>query len=181
MHPQPQLLGAVVLGSRVARSRMRGLLLGLAAVSLAVVACIEASDAGAARTYMSCGYPPAYSPSTGFSHDGRIHYARHPGHCAWSDNSATYRLVNLVGLHWRRWGKRVAIARGKIVDNHDMDENGFQRHPVRIRLSDPRPPVGHSGGPRLYYTRMRVMLPAQRRHSFVEHLFRPGEQPVVFP
>lgn len=126
---------------------------------------------------MSCGYPPTYSPSFG-STDGRIHYARHPRHCAWSDNSFTYRLVILNDIRWRRWGKRVAIARGKIVDNHDMDQNGFQHHPVRIRLSDPRPPLGDGGGDRLYYTRMRVVRVDRRGLSIVEHLFRPGEQPV---
>ena len=36
------------------------------------------------------------------------------------------------------------------------DKNGFQRHPVRVIASDPRPAVGHKGGVRLYYTRLRV-------------------------
>lgn len=91
---------------------------------------------------MSCGYPPTYNPGLELSLEGRIHY---PSRCAWSDNSRTYRLVVLIDLRWRHWGKSTAFAHVKLLDNHDMDNNGFQHHRVRVLLSDPRPAVGHSG------------------------------------
>lgn len=127
---------------------------------------------------MSCGYPPTYDPELGFSQEGRIHYAPHPAHCAWSDNSLTYRLVNLVGLRWQDWGYPTARAVGKIVDNHDQDENGFQRHHVRVVAFCPRPAVGHTGDRRLYYTRLRVISSLPLARPFVERLFRPGDPAV---
>jgi hypothetical protein len=127
---------------------------------------------------MSCGWPPTYSSDPDLASEGQIRYAIHPSHCYWSDNGATYRLVNLVGLHWRNWGERRAAAQGKIVDNHDMDRNGFQRHAVRVVVFDPRPPVGYPDSSKLYYTRLRVIPYTRGSHPFVENLFRPGQGPV---
>ena len=138
-----------------------------------------ASPVLGSTTYMSCGWPPTYTPGLDLSSEGRIRYAVKPKHCVWSDNGATYRLVNLVNLRWRHWGKWRTVARGKIVDNHDQDNNGFQRHSVRVEAFDPRPAVGHFGTSRLYYTRLRVIPSASRGRPFVEKLFRPGQQPVV--
>jgi hypothetical protein len=152
----------------------------LTALLLVVVGgAIGPSGAMGATTYMSCGSPPTYDSSFDISSEGRIRYVAHPKHCAWTDNGFTYRLVNLVELRWRHWGKRRAFARGQIADSHDQDNNGFQRHPVRVVAFDPRPAVGHSGANQLYYTRLRVIPPASWGRSFVERLFRPGQQPVM--
>lgn len=150
----------------------------IVAVALIVLGAAITAAAQAATTYISCGWPPTYDSELGVSSEGRIHYAVHPSHCAWTDNGATYRLVNLVGLRWRNWGGLRAAAHGKIVDNHDMDENGFQRHAIRVVAFDPRPPVGYPEGSKLYYTMLRVIPFTRRSHPFVENLFRPGQGPV---
>lgn len=161
------------------RRRGRNFTLGPGVLVLLCGALLAPAAAMGSTSYMSCGTPPTYDPSLELSFEGQIHYAIHPSHCVWSDNGFTYRLVDLVGLHWRQWGKRHALARGKIVDNHDMDNNGFQRHPVRVVASDPRPAVGHTGTKRAYYTRLRVIASEPGARPFTEKLFRLGEQPVV--
>ena len=158
-------------------SRQLGALLLAAIVLLGLGATITPA-AAQATTYMSCGWPPTYSSDPGLASEGQIHYAIHPSHCYWSDNGATYRLVNLVGLHWKNWGGYRAAARGKIVDNHDQDPNGFQRHVVRIVAFDPRPPVGYPDSSNHYYTVLRVVPFTRGSDPFVENLFRPGQGPV---
>ncbi|HKF83602.1 MAG TPA: hypothetical protein VKB23_11645 [Solirubrobacterales bacterium] len=138
-------------------------------------ASAEASAAGP-RYFMSCGYPPVYS--YGDYYDGRIRYRSQPRSCDWSEDGSTAALFVLEKIHWRGWGTDRAHARALRVDNHDMDNNGFQRHRIRFTLFAPRPAVGHSGKRRLYYTKMRV---SENGHSGVENLFRPGQPAVVLP
>lgn len=154
------------------------------ASALAVVATVAAfATAAAARgstVYMSCGNPPTSGAYGSFP--AEISYVRHPSHCAYSEDGSTAHLVDLVGLRWRNWGGKVASARGEIVDNHDQDDNGFQRHRVSVWASRLRPAVGHRGTTKLYYTRLRVRGKiGHYRFSAVEKLFRPGEEPVVIP
>lgn len=131
----------------------------------------------AATAYMSCGYPPTHSAFLGSTEEGKIHYAVHPHRCTWTDDGSGNHLAILVGLRWRNWGRETAVASGKIVDGHDMDGNGFQRHAVRIRLSGLQPAVGASpSSTRLYYARMEIIRP--KFGTSVEHLFRPGQPPV---
>jgi hypothetical protein len=126
---------------------------------------------------MSCGYPPTHSAFLGTTVAGKIHYAVHPHRCIWTDDGSGNHLASLVGLKWHNWGGQTATAKGKIVDNHDQDRNGFQRHAVRVRLSEPRPAVGSpNSSPRIYYTHMEIIRP--RFGTFVERLFRPGQSAV---
>lgn len=124
---------------------------------------------------MSCGTPPVYDAYFEDTFPGHLAYKRHPRHCYYTENGTTAALVNLVDIHWRGWGQRRAFARAKRVDNHDMDRNGFQRHPVRIILSYRQGAVGHTGSRKLYYTRMRIF---DQGRTGVLHLFRPGQPPV---
>jgi hypothetical protein len=140
-----------------------------------VAGLATAAGASAAVAYMSCGTPP--TSYFGEEFPGRITYKRHPHRCYYSEDGSTAALVNLVGIRWRNWGGERASARAKRVDNHDMDRNGFQRHPVRVVLSDLEGAVGHAGSRKLYYTRMEVF---DQGRSYVIHLFRPGQEPVRF-
>jgi|GEM_PF-3206039 len=132
--------------------------------------------AAAPRYLMSCGYPPVYS--YGDYYDGKIQYRSHPSACYWSENGSTLSTVNMVRIRWSGWGSSRAHARALRVDNHDMDNNGFQRHRVRVTVFAPRPAVGHSGQRRLYYTKLRI---SENGHSWVSNLFRPGQPAVVLP
>ncbi|MEX2108250.1 MAG: hypothetical protein WD827_05120 [Solirubrobacterales bacterium] len=129
------------------------------------------------QTYMSCGFPPTIG--YGIESEGKISYSRHPTRCHYSDDSSTARLVNLVGIQWKDWGEPRSKAKAKRVDNHDMDNNGFQRHAVRVVLSRLRPAVGHRGSNKLYYTRLRIIDAAG--HSWTLRLFRPGQDPIRLP
>jgi hypothetical protein len=152
---------------------------GLAVTAIAVaLTLLLASPASAARYLMSCGYPPVYDSYFEDYLDGHIEYRSHPRACAWSEDGSTAALINLVKIRWRGWGSPRAHARALRVDNHDMDNNGFQRHRVRITLFAPRPAVGHPGKRRLYYTKLRI---SDNGFSGVESLFRPGEPAVVLP
>jgi hypothetical protein len=109
------------------------LALGVGVFLLMAVMLVPASAFGS-TTYMSCGTPPTYDPGLELSFEAKVHYVIHPRRCAWSDNGFTYRLVNLVSLRWTHWGRRTAFARGKIVDNHDQDRNGFHgQQPVVVQ------------------------------------------------
>lgn len=158
-----------------------GALIGMAGLCLLTAAGVlaMATPAFGSVTYMSCGQPPISDPELGIAFPAEISYKRHPRHCAYSDDGSTARLVNLIDAHWRRWGKRTAIAHAKQVDNHDQDRNGFQHHRVRVVLSDPRPAVGHSGTRSVYYTQMRVFEPRHFGPGLLLRLFRPGDGPVT--
>lgn len=162
----------------ISRSSQLILLLTAALALLGAWATIVPAAIGASTTYMSCGWPPTYTEDPALANEGQIRYAVQPSHCYWSDNGATYRLVNLVGLKWRNWGGQRASARGKIVDNHDQDRNGFQRHAIRVEVLDPRPPIGYPEGSKLYYTKLRVVPYTRGSRPFVENLYRPGQGPV---
>lgn len=153
-----------------------GVLTTLAVAAVLALLGNAANASAAPRYFMSCGYPPTYS--YGEYYDGKVSYHSHPRTCYWSEDGSTAALVYLVKIRWRGWGTSHAHARALRVDNHDMDNNGFQRHRIRITLFAPRPAVGHSGKRRLYYTRMRV---SQNGFSGVEELFRPGQPAVVLP
>jgi hypothetical protein len=130
---------------------------------------------GSPAAYISCGWPPF--TSYGIISPGSIGYRIHPNRCFYSDNGTTARLLNLVGIKWVDWGGEEAHAKAKLVDNHDQDGNGFQRHRVRVIVSGLRPAVGHKGLRSLYYTKIRVVLSGGR--SFTESLFRPGQEPIA--
>jgi hypothetical protein len=147
-------------------------------LALTAASVWAAPQASAVPTYMSCGYPPVYSEAFGETFDGKISYRQHPRHCAWTDDGSTASLINLVKVRWSHWGQRHAIGHGLRVDNHDMDNNGFQRHRVRVILLSPKPAVGHAGKQRQYYTRLRIF---DKGRTGVEKLFRPGLGPVVVP
>jgi hypothetical protein len=161
----------VKAGSLTVRATLA--IVGAAAAALALT---SPSTASAARAYMSCGFPPVISYGT--EYDGSISYRRHPGKCHYSSDGSTAGLINLVDIHWKDWGEERARARAKRVDNHDMDRNGFQRHPVRVVLSALRPAVGHAGHRKLYYTKLRIV---DRGNSGVIPLFRPGQGPIQLP
>lgn len=142
-----------------------------------VVLCAAPGVASGARTYLSCGIPPVISFGEEF--DGQISYRQHPRRCAWSEDGSTAALINLVDLRWKQWGSASTSAIAKRVDNHDQDNNGFQRHRVRIVLDSLKPAVGHEGTRKLYYTRLRIFDPAAGTGT--ERLFRPGEPAIVLP
>lgn len=146
------------------------------AAAAAALALSSASTASAARAYMSCGFPPTILYGT--EYDGSISYRRHPVNCHYSSDGSTAGLINLVDIRWKHWGDPKASAKAKRVDNHDMDRNGFQRHPVRIVLSALRPAVGHEGNRKLYYTKLRII---DSGNSGVIPLFRPGQGPIQLP
>ena len=147
------------------------------AAAAAVFVLATPGTASAARAYMSCGFPPTILYGT--EYDGSISYRRHPANCHYSSDGSIAGLINLVDIRWKRWGEAKTRARAKRVDNHDMDRNGFQRHPVRIVLSALRPAVGHEGHRKLYYTKLRVIDPTGS--SGVIPLFRPGQGPIQLP
>lgn len=153
---------------------MMGVTLAVVSVFGVLSASATGKPALATRTFMSCGQPPISGPYGSFP--AQISYKRHPRHCAYSDDGSTARLVNLVAVQWHHWGKSMTVAWGEQVDNHDQDNNGFQRHRVRVVLSDPQPGLGRVGAHRLYYTRMRVVEPGGS--GLLLHLFRPGDPPV---
>jgi hypothetical protein len=158
-------------------SRRTGIgLLALAAAVVSLAFC-RVGTASSAQTFMSCGFPPTLG--YGIESDGQISYRRHPARCYYSDDGSTARLVNLVGIQWDGWGEPRATARAKQVDNHDMDNNGFQRHLVRIVVSRLLPAVGHNGTNKVYYTRLRVI--DSDGHSGTLRLFRPGQDPIRLP
>ena len=63
-------------------------------------------------------------------------YRARPKSCSYSVDGTEAGRFNFAGLRWRNWGSRTPSARGYLVDNHDQDNNGFQRSRVRIRLLD---------------------------------------------
>lgn len=115
---------------RVQRIWMIAALLLAFATSLPVA---SATAGGKAQlpTVMSCGTAPLFLES-GLITKGTIHYVSHPRYCNYSVDGSEAGRVNLERLHWRHWGAPRATASGLLKDNHDQDENGFQRHPVRI-------------------------------------------------
>jgi hypothetical protein len=157
------------------QNRAKRVRLNVAVGCLCLVAILShTTSAEAKRYFMSCGFPPTVAFGT-FS-PGSLTYRQHPRRCFYSDDGSGLRLVNLVDIKWRSWGGRKTWARAKRVDTHDQDNNGFQRHRVRVVLSRPKARVGPSWGENLYYTRMRVYDPPYG--SFVMRLFRPGLDPV---
>ena len=154
---------------------MRKTVAAIAAVSV-IGSIFITAHAGATATYMSCGYPPRYSTYLEETLEGELSYRRHPRECYWSEDGSTAALINLVRVRWRHWGRERAYAHALRVDNHDMDRNGFQRHPVRVVLFAPRPAVGHPGLRRQYYTKLRIF---DSGFTGVERLFRPGQPPLT--
>lgn len=122
------------------------------------------------RAFMSCGYPP--TRSFGITSKGAISYREHPARCSYSDDGTTRGTISLAALTWSGWGKPTARAVGKRVDNHDQDNNGFQRHNVRVILSGLRPAVGHQGLRKVYYSRLQVYFGGGETHTWP--LYRPG-------
>lgn len=162
-------------------SRLVGLLVIMAvAAGPATLGALPApvnADVTMTQVYMSCGWPPTDGPYG--SSEGSISYRQHPPRCYYSGDGSTADLINLVGIQWQNWGEPVAKATAKRVDNHDQDRNGFQRHPVRIVLSDLRPAVGHKGISKLYYMRLKVFF--GKGESYVWSLYRPGQGAVRLP
>jgi hypothetical protein len=148
----------------------------LALLAMTSVASAEGGT-GPPTAYVSCGWPP--TSSYGISSQGSIKYRIHPNRCFYSDDGSTAHLLNLVGIKWVNWGSNEAHAKAKLVDNHDQDENGFQRHRVRVIVSGLRPAVGHEGLRKLYYTRIRLVISGGQ--SFAETLYRPGQGVVRGP
>lgn len=153
-----------------------GRVVACVAVAVALLTGALPASANATRTYMSCGTPPYVL--YGEEYGGSISYRKHPRKCHYSPEGAGGVII-LEAIRWRNWGKPRARAKAKRVDSHDMDRNGFQRHPVRLVLSRLRPAFIHEGRRKLYYTRLRLMDPSGS--SGVISLFRPGQGPIYLP
>lgn len=139
-------------------------------------------EANPTKTYMSCGSVPTAGGSFGFSDPGDITYHQKPSDCLYSSDGSTAHTYNLESLTWKHWGQSKAVGSGLIVDNHDQDMNGFQRHPVHIVLFARRP-VFNAPTKKHY----RVLFYAKMRLSNLEFgttdiidLFRPGQPPYYY-
>jgi hypothetical protein len=99
---------------------MRSLLLGAALLALAAPA------PAAAKTYVPC------SKGGGTSVSLKVR----PPKCDFTYlHNPLARAGRAVGLHWNRWGRPVARARGTGISLHADANGNFERFPVRVRLS----------------------------------------------
>jgi hypothetical protein len=99
---------------------MRTLLVGAALVALAAPA------PAAAKTYVPC------SKGGGTS----VTLKAKPRKCDFTYlHNPLARAGRAVGLHWKRWGRRVARARGTGISLRADAGGNFDRFPVRVRLS----------------------------------------------
>jgi hypothetical protein len=99
---------------------MRTLLVGAALVALAAPA------PAAAKTYVPC------SKDRGTS----VSLKAKPRKCDFTYlHNPLARAGRAVGLRWKRWGRRVARARGTGISLHADARGNFDRFPVRVRLS----------------------------------------------
>jgi hypothetical protein len=148
----------------------------LALTAVLFTAALVSPLTSEARSFLPCGTAPHFGVFDDYD-PGTLRYLVKPRNCTYSTNGTEAGTIRLERLNWKRWGGKRAFARGVVTDNHDQDNNGFQRRPVKIILGNRLrafPAHLYRRSKKRYYTKM-IVIRLETGTRGVIPLYRPGE------